>query len=267
VPNLPTLISVPFPPLGSLDLLAPVPLPAPLNELGTTLLVGGGPLVNIRGNYPATSPGFPLLGLPAGQVGSHSVGSGLAGPSIDTAPNSPQGLPAWLPSLNKGTMLADEGPIDFLGHAALFVDIPGFDVAGTTVDLGSFLIGQGVTVFGQNPLGQLSNLPLLWDTENPIAAQLNEMTGSLITNPAVLEVLSAALTLVGGGALDLDTVAGLLSDFSTFSDLISAVAGAGGLDTVPGLEAAIDDVLGTVETTLGGPVGGLLATVLGLLAP
>lgn len=233
VPNLPTLFSVPLGGLGSLDLLLPVPVPAPLNEVaGDLLLVGGGPLVNIHGTYPDGT-------------GSHTAGTSATGPSVDTTAGAPSGVGAWVPGLD-GDTIADTGPIDFLGHAALFLDLPQFCLLGTCLDTGSLLIGQGVTIFGDSPLPPLASLPLLWDTDNPAAAELNELTSNLalelLTNPAVGEVLTAALALLGGEVPDLDGVTEALSDMETVNQLIEAVSGAAGLDAVPGLEDTINDL-------------------------
>lgn len=233
VPNLPTLFSVPLGGVGSLDILAPVPVPAPLSTVtGPLLLVGGGPLVNIFGDYPKGK-------------GSYSAGKGLNGPNVDTSPNAPSGLPAWLPGIDQGTLTTD-GPIDFVGHAALFIELAPIDLGPLgVIDLGAYLIGQGVTVFGDSPLPALGTLPLLWDTENPAAAELNELTGNLalelLTNPAVGQVLTATLSLLGGGTPDLDAALATLSDVESLTALVESVAGTAGLDAVPGLEDAVND--------------------------
>ena len=113
------------------------------------------------------------------------------------------------------------------------------------LDLGAYLLGQGVTIFGDSPLPALGTLPLLWDTENPAAAQLNELTSNLalnvLTNPAVGSVLTAALSLLGGGTPDLEAVTATLSNLGTFTRLLEAVTGAAGLDAVSGLEDAVNE--------------------------
>lgn len=243
VPNLPTLFSVPLGGTGSLDIVAPVPVPAPVSDYtGSLLLVGGGPLVNISGSYPAGA-------------GSYTAGKSMNGPNVDTSKNAPSGLPAWIPGIDQGTMVND-GPIDFVGHAALFLELAPLDLGALGVfDLGAYLIGQGLTVFGDSPLPALGSLPLLWDTENPAAAALNEYTSSLalnlLTNPAVGSVLTATLSLLGGGTPDLESVTATLGDTGTFTGLIDAVAGAAGLDAVPGLEDAVNDA--GVVTSLPAP--------------
>ncbi len=229
VPNLPTLFSTSLGSLGSLDLLAPVPVPAPVSDItGPLLLVGGGPLVNIYGNF-------------GDGRGTYTRGTGgLNGPNVDTGANAPSGLPAWLPGVDSGTATVN-GPIDFVGHAALFLELSPIDLGALgVIDLGAYLIGQGVTVFGDSPLPALGTLPLLWDTENPAAAALNEYTGSLLTNPAVLSVVVAALGLLGGGTPDLETVTSLLSDADSFASLIESVTGPAGIGEVPGLEDALN---------------------------
>lgn len=233
VPNLPTLFSTSLGSLGSIDLVAPVPVPAPANAItGDLLLIGGGPLVNIRSTYPDGT-------------GTHTAGAASTGPSLDTAGGAPSGLPAWVPGFDEAT-LTDDGPMDFVGHAAAFIELPEINILGTTLDLGSILIGQGVTVFGDSPLPALGTLPLLWDTDNPAAAQLNELTSNLalelLTNPAVGQVLTAALSLLGGGTPDLETVTSTLSDLGSFVDLVNSVAGTAGLEAVPGLEEAVNEV-------------------------
>ena len=95
-------------------------------------------------------------------------------------------------------------------------------------------------------------------------------------NPAVGQVLTAALSLLGGGTPDLETVTDTLSDLGSFVDLINAVAGTAGLGAVPGLEEAVNqvgvitDALPTVPTTPGSPtppawnLGPILGPLLGL---
>lgn len=262
VPNLPTLFSTPIG-SGSADILAPIPVPAPVSDItGPLLLVGGGPLVNIYGDFPDGT-------------GSYTAGNGgINGPNVDTHPNAPSGLPAWIPGFDSATM-AVEGPIDFVGHAALYLELDPIDLGPFGVlDLGAYLLGQGVTVFGDSPLPTLGSLPLLWDTENPAAAQLNEITSglalNLLTNPAVGSVLTAALSLLGGGTPDLDAVTGTLSDLGTFTSLIDAVTGAAGLDAVPGLEDAVNEVgviTDIVPEAPSGPswnLGPILGPLLGL---
>lgn len=233
VPNLPTLFSTSLGSLGSLNLTAPVPVPAPVSGItGSTLLVSGGPLVNVHGTYPDGT-------------GSYNAGTGgVNGPNVDTSANAPSGLPVWVPGLDSGTVKQD-GPIDFVGHVGLFLDLPTLCLLGTCLDTGSVLIGQGVSVFGDSPLPALGDLPLLWDTENPAAAQLNEITDNLaldlIANPAVAQVITTAFSLLGGGTPDLEAVTATLSDLETFTDLIEAVTGSAGLDEVDGLEEAVND--------------------------
>lgn len=234
VPNVPTLFSSSLGSLGSIDVVAPVPVPAPVSTItGPVLLVGGGPLVNIRSTYP-------------NGTGKHTAGASSTGPSLDTAGGAPKrGLPAWVPGFDKAT-LADKGPMDFVGHAAIFLELPEINLLGTILDLGSILIGQGVTVYGESPLPALGTLPLLWDTDNPAAAQLNEVTSGLaldlLANPAVGQVLTAALSLLGGGTPDLEAVTATLSDLGSFVDLVNSVAGRAGLEAVPGLEDAVNEV-------------------------
>lgn len=268
VPNVPTLFSTSLGSLGSIDIVAPVPVPAPANAItGPMLLIGGGPLVNIRSTYP-------------NGTGKHTAGATTTGPSLDTAAGAPSGLPAWVPGFDSAT-LADNGPMDFVGHAAAFIELPTINLLGTNLDLGSILIGQGVTVYGDSPLPALGTLPLLWDTENPVAAQLNEITSglalNLLTNPAVGQVLTATLSLLGGGTPDLESVTATLSDLGSFVDLINAVAGTAGLGAVPGLEDAVNEVgvitAAVPSTTPGSPttpttptwnLGPILGPLLGL---
>jgi len=245
VPNLPTLFSTSLGSLGSIDLVAPVPVPAPVNAItGDVLLVGGGPLVNIRSTYP-------------NGTGTHTAGAASTGPSLDTAGGAPSGLPAWVPGFDEAT-LTDKGPMDFVGHAAIFIELPEINFLGTMIDLGSILIGQGVTIFGESPLPALGTLPLLWDTDNPAAAQLNEVTSglalNLLTNPAVGQVLTAALSLLGGGTPDLESVTSTLSDLGSFVDLINSVTGTAGLEAVPGLEDAVNEV-GVITEAVTAPTG------------
>lgn len=262
VPNLPTLFSTSFG-SGSLNLLAPVPVPAPVSDItGPTLLIGGGPLVNIAGDFPDGT-------------GKYTAGKGgINGPNVDTHPNAPSGLPAWIPGFDSAAMTVD-GPIDFLGHAALYLELAPVDLGPIGVlDLGAYLLGQGVTVFGDSPLPALGTLPLLWDTENPAAAQLNEITGSLgttaLTNPAAAAVLTAALSLLGGGTPDLATVTEILADGESLSSLITSVLGSAGLEAVPGLEDAINEagvVTDIVPEAPSGPswnLGPILGPLLGL---
>lgn len=267
VPNVPTLFSTPLGGTGSLDIVAPVPVPAPLNTItGPMLLVGGGPLMNVHAVYPEGA-------------GTYTAGKGgLNGPNVDTSANAPSGLPAWIPGFDGGTVTA-KSPMDFVGHAALFLEIDDICVSllSTCFDIGGILIGQGVTVFGDSPLPALGTLPLLWDTENPAAAQLNELTSNLalnlLTNPAVGQVLTAALSLLGGGSPDLESVAGTLSDTGSFIDLVNAVAGTAGIGAVPGLEDALNEVgvvtagappLPTSPTTPTWNLGPILGPLLGL---
>lgn len=257
VPNLPTLFSTSLGSLGSIDIVAPVPVPAPLNAItGPVLLVGGGPLVNIHSTYP-------------NGTGTHTAGATTTGPSLDTSGPVPSGMPAWVPGFDKAT-LADQGPMDFLGHAAAFIELPTIGILGTNLDLGSILIGQGVTVYGDSPLPALSTLPLLWDTENPAAAQLNELTNNLalelLANPSVGQVLTAALALLGGGgAPDLESVTATLSDLGSFADLVNSVAGTAGLDAVPGLEDAVNQVGVITEAVPDTPPAWDLGPILGPL--
>lgn len=233
LPNLPALFSTPLGALGSVDVLAPIPVPAAAQDLlGPTLLVGGGPLVNIRSTYPDGT-------------GTHTAGTSSTGPSIDTAPGAPSGLPAWVPGYDSKT-LADKGPMDFVGYAAAFIELPEINLLGTVADLGTVLIGQGITVYGDSPFPDLGSLPLLWDTESAAAAQLNEITSglapSLLSNPAVSQVLTAALSLLSGGTPDLQGVTGALSNLGSFTALLNGVAGKSGLAAVPGLEGEINEV-------------------------
>lgn len=234
--------------------LLPVPLPPPANVLGTTITVAGGPLVNLQHVYPDGT-------------GSHTVGSGLTGPSVDTTRDEPAGLPVWAPLIDQNMTVPDAGPLDFLGHAVV-IDLP--LIPDINLDLGSIVVGQGLWLYGDGPVG-FAGLPLLWDTENPAAAELNELLGTLapevLDNEAVGAVLAAALGLAGGGTPDLDEIAAILSDFGTFTELIEAVAGAGGIEAVPGLEEtlgilSLEELLGVLD-----PVVDPILALLGSAGP
>ncbi|MGA8256599.1 MAG: hypothetical protein WB767_08495, partial [Nocardioides sp.] len=121
--------------------------------------------------------------------------------------------------------------------------------------------------FGQTPLvNGFGGLPLLFDTENPAAAQLDAvldgLTQALLAHPAVGAVLGLALGGLGGGEIpDVAGLATTLADPEALTDLLTAVSdveGLEGLDAIPGLA----DALGVVEML---PLTDVLGTLLGLL--
>jgi hypothetical protein len=173
VPSLPPLI---------------VPAPPPL-----LVVEPGGTLKHVDGDYPTGT-------------GAHLAGPTALGPEIDTAPDSPTGLPAWLPVLNPAGTIADSD-IDFVGHAIVVVvpeirinPIPVLLPNGACIGFGT-TIGTGVALFGDKPLS-LGILPVLWDEQNPkvveLIAQINSLAGNSLSNPAVQAALGAALALLAG---------------------------------------------------------------------
>lgn len=173
------------------QLVPSVPLPLAVPAAPPLLVVEpGGTLKHIEGNYPSAT------NVP---IGSHSVGASALANNLDTAPNEPSGLPAWLPVLSKGATVPDSD-MDFIGHALV--------IANSVTPLGSagnlkvgFVLGFGATIFGKNPLPiGFGNLPLIWDPQDPavqsLIAQINSTVSGAIADPAVQDLLAQVLGAV-----------------------------------------------------------------------
>jgi len=93
------------------------------------------------------------------------------------------------------------------------------------------------------------------------------MSPALLSNPAVSQVLTAALSLLSGGTPDLQGVTGALSGFGSFSQLLNGVSGKSGLAAVPGLEGELNEagVVTRATSAPAKPAPNLLTFLGGLL--
>ena len=164
-------------------------LPA-LPSIGA-LLASGGKLRHIVGKVP-----------PGG--GQHMIAL-----SVDTSPGAPNGLPVWLPLVSGVATVGDNG-VEFIGDDLLTIHFE-LCLAGSCSGL-STLAGTGLAIFPASPLtGTLSigELPLIWTTctaglgtatcpagsvrlITDIDRLVADSTGSLLTDPAVQDVLQLA---------------------------------------------------------------------------
>ena len=143
----------------------------------------GGKLKHIEGNYP-------------GLTGNHTAGAAATSNALDTAPDEPQGLPAWLPVLSQGGTLPD-GDMDFIGHALALANV-GIDLGDAGVLKVGILLGFGASIFGDNPLPiGLGDLPLVWDPQDPqivaLVDAINGAAGDVLADPAVQDLLGQLL--------------------------------------------------------------------------
>jgi hypothetical protein len=145
-------------------------------------LAPGGPVLNVAGTFPAPAPTI-IPGLDGFSMHVNAL-------DVTTDPDEPNGLPVWLPVMSAGAV-NDRG-IDFVGTGT---------VTTSTTNLGSlgclgfgFLLGDGIALFGDNPLPiGLKDLPLLWDDQpdevDTIIEAINTQVASLLANPQVQELL------------------------------------------------------------------------------
>ena len=145
-----------------------------------------GKLKHITGKIPANS-------------GGHIVAIG-----VDTDYDATSGLPLHLPLASTLGLVPDSG-IDFVGSATVLLNaelcIPGLGCFG-----GAGLLGTGVATFGKSPLPvNLGSLPLIWGDElglgaamAPVDSLVSDLTASVLTNPAVTDLLGQVTGLLPG---------------------------------------------------------------------
>ena len=145
-----------------------------------------GKLKHISGKIPANS-------------GGHIVAVG-----VDTDYDAASGLPLHLPLASTPGLVPDSG-IDFVGSATVLLNaelcVPGLGCFG-----GAGMLGTGVATFGKNPLPvNLGSLPFVWGDElglgaamAPVDGLVSDLTESVLTNPAVTDLLGQVTGLLPG---------------------------------------------------------------------
>jgi hypothetical protein len=151
-----------------------------------SLLVPPGKIQHIRSRIPKGA-------------GTHSVVLGA-----DTHADPATGLPVHLPLISTPGTTTDDG-IDFVGRATVVQFDICVDLFGTLVcGGGGLVLGTGVATFGTNPLPiNFGSIPLIWGDElglgslmAPVDGLVSDLTESVLTNPAVTDLLGQVTALL-----------------------------------------------------------------------
>lgn len=159
-------------------------LGAPLN-----VLVPPGKVKHVTGRIPTGS-------------GGHVVAVG-----VDTDPDATTGLPFHLPLASAPGLVPDTG-LDFVGTTVFVVSAEVCNPALGGCLGGAAMLGTGVATFGTSPLPvNFGSLPLVWGDDlglgnvvAPVDGTVADVTGSVLTTPAVTELLAMVplADLIGG---------------------------------------------------------------------
>ncbi len=143
-------------------------------------LVPSGPLYSIKADYRGPGTSAP--------INLHTPAIG-----VSTAPDEPNGLPAWIAPVS-GVPLGSDAVMDFLGFASWSASETCDETVCSGVDT---MLGIGVGLFSAQPLPlSFADIPLLWEP-NAAAADVHAQLNA---------VLSEVLSMVLGN----ETVAGIL---------------------------------------------------------